>query len=155
MKKLVKDTLIHFVIEGKDLKFCQMLITNGFDVNSIDYSGCLPVHVAAQEGDSLVIKELIKSNATINATNHANQTPLHLAAKNGHKDVFDILKSLMPMTLEIIMVKLQKITHWNKGIIANFLSSICLYTANALRSLAIAKESMRKQEPCHIPVSNL
>ena len=88
-----------------------MLITDGFDVNSIDYSGCLPVHVAAQEGDSLVIKELIKSNATINATNHANQTPLHLAAKNGHKDVFDILKSLMPMTLEIIMVKLQKITH--------------------------------------------
>ena len=92
-KKLVKDTLIHFFIERKDLKFCQMLITDGFDVNSIDYSGCSPVHVAAQEGDSLVIKELIKSNATINAANHANQTPLHLAAKNGHKEVFDILKS--------------------------------------------------------------
>ena len=91
-KKLVKNTLIHFVIERKNLTSCQILITDGFDVNLRDDSGYSPVHVAAREGDSLIMKQLIKNNATINATNHANQTPLHLAAKNGHKGVFDILK---------------------------------------------------------------
>ena len=41
------------------------------------------------------MKQLIENNAAIiNATNHANQVPLHLAAKNGHKEVFNILKTL-------------------------------------------------------------
>ena len=91
-KGLVEQTLIHYVIERKDLKFCKTLIADGFNINSRDNAGNLPVHVAARVGDNLIMEQLIKSNAAINATNHANQTPLHLAAKNGHKEVFDILK---------------------------------------------------------------
>ena len=91
-KGLIEQTLIHYVIERKDLIFCKTLIADGFNVNSRDNSGNLPVHVAAQVGDNLIMEQLIKSNAGINATNDANQAPLHLAAKNGHKEVFDILK---------------------------------------------------------------
>ena len=90
-KSLVKQPLIHVAIERKDLEFCQILIRDGFDVNSRDNSGNLPVHAAARVGDSVILGQLIKSNAAINAKNHANQGPLHLAAKNGHKEVFDIL----------------------------------------------------------------
>ena len=91
-KGLVKRTLIHYVIERKDLNLCKTLIADGFDINSKDDSGNLPVHVAAQVGDNLIMEQLIKCNAAINAANHANQTPLHLAAKNGHEEVFTILR---------------------------------------------------------------
>ena len=91
-KGLVEQTLIHHVIERKDLIFCKTLIADGFDINSRDTSGNLPVHVSARVGDNLIMEQLIKSNAAINATNHANQAPLHLAAKDGHKEVFDVLK---------------------------------------------------------------
>lgn len=91
-KGLVEQALIHYVIERKDLSFCKTLIADGFNINSTDDSGNLPVHVAARVGDSLIMEQLIKSNAAINATNHDNQAPLHLAAKHGHKEVFDILK---------------------------------------------------------------
>ena len=91
---VVEKPLIHYVIERKDLKFCEILIKHRFDVNSRDDSGNLPSHVAAQVGDSLIMKQLIQSNPTIiNATNYTNQAPLHLAAKSGHKMVFDILQS--------------------------------------------------------------
>ena len=92
-RSLTKQPLIHCVIERKDLRFCQILIKDGFYVNSRDNSGNLPVHVAAQVGDSVIMGQLIKCNATINAKNYANQGPLHLATKNGHKEVFDILMS--------------------------------------------------------------
>ena len=92
-RSLVKQPLIHNVVEKKDLKFCQILISDGFHVNSRDISGNLPVHVAARVGDSVIMGQLLKSKAKINAKNHANQGPLHLAAKNGHKEVFDILIS--------------------------------------------------------------
>ena len=91
---VVEKPLIHYVIERKDLSFCEILIKHRFDVNSRDDSGNLPVHVAAQVGDSPIMKQLIQSNpATINATNYANQAPLHLAAKSGHKKLFDLLQS--------------------------------------------------------------
>lgn len=92
-ESLVKRPLIHTVVEKKDSKFCQILISDGFDVNSRDNSGNLPVHVAARVGDSVIMGQLLKSKAKINAKNHLNQEPLHLAAKNGHKEVFDILMS--------------------------------------------------------------
>ena len=91
-KGLVERTLINYVIERKDLNFCKTLIADGFDINSRDDSGNLPVHVAAQVGDNLIMEQLIKCNAAINAANYANQTPLHLAAKNGHEEVFATLK---------------------------------------------------------------
>ena len=92
-RSLTKQPLIHGVIERKDLRFCQILIQDGFHVNSRDNSGNLPIHVAAQVGDSIIMGQLIKSNATINSKNYANQGPLHLAVINGHKEVFDILMS--------------------------------------------------------------
>ena len=90
---LVKQTLIHNVIERKYLGFLKILITDGFNVNSRDNSGNSPVHVAARVGDNRIMRELIRSNAAISATNHSNQGPLHLAAKNGHKEVFEVLMS--------------------------------------------------------------
>ena len=91
-KDLVMQTLIHCVIERKDLIFCKTLIADGFNINSKDDSGNLPAHVAAGIGDNLIMEQLVRHNALINATNNVNQAPLHLAAKNGHKEVFDILK---------------------------------------------------------------
>ena len=91
---LVEKPLTHYVIERKDLRFCEILIKHRFDVNSRDDSGNLSVHVAAQVGNSLIMKQLIQSNpTTINATNYNNQAPLHLAAKSGHKEVFNIFQS--------------------------------------------------------------
>ena len=90
---LVEKPLIHYVIEKKDLRFCEILIKHRFHVNSRDDSGNLPVHIAAQLGDSLIMKQLIENDPKIiNATNYSNQAPLHLAAKSGHEEVFHILK---------------------------------------------------------------
>ena len=91
-KNLVHHPLIHHFIERQDLTFCKILITDGFNVNSRDNSGNMPVHVAARVGNSVIMKKLTESNAVVDAKNHANQAPLHIAAKNGHKEVFDILK---------------------------------------------------------------
>ena len=91
-KRLIKQALIHHVIERKDVNFCKTLIADGFVINLRDDSGNLPVHVAAQVGNNLIMEQLIKCNATINATNHPSQTPLHVAAKYGHEEVFAILK---------------------------------------------------------------
>ena len=91
-KNLVEYPLIHYFIERQDLRFCKILITDGFNVNSRDNSGNMPVHVAARVGNSVIMKKMIENNAIVDAKNHTNQTPLHIAAQNGHKDVFDILK---------------------------------------------------------------
>ena len=75
------------------MKYCEILITHHFGVDSRDYSGNLQVQIAARVGDSLIMKQLIENNAAIiNATNYSNQAPLHLAAKSGHEEVFHILK---------------------------------------------------------------
>ena len=91
-KGLIKQTLIHYVTQRKDVNFLKTLIVDGFDINSRDNSGNLLIQVAAQVVDNLIIEQLIKCNAAINAGNHANQAPLHLAAKYDHEEVFAILK---------------------------------------------------------------
>ena len=92
LMKLVRETVIHYVIYKRDYEMFKNLIRDGVDINIRDTSGNFPIHAAAQIGDDSILNHLLRNNASINATNQAHQTALHLAAKNGHKDAFDTLQ---------------------------------------------------------------
>ena len=58
-----------------------------------DYAnfGTTPLHRAARDGDTNLVKVLITNHADINAKERDGRTPLHWAALNGHLDVVNLL----------------------------------------------------------------
>ena len=57
-----------------------------------DAKGQTPIHIAAQEGYDLILKELIPaSNYHPNVPDIPSETPIYMAAKNGHVEAVKIL----------------------------------------------------------------
>ena len=84
-------------LKGEEqLGVVKTLIKYRADVNRVDQSGALPIHIAAGNGKIKLIKILIKNGADVNAkTNcemlHTQVTPLHLAAEGGYKKAVELL----------------------------------------------------------------
>ena len=53
--------------------------------------GWTPLHLAAWQGHSKVVRVLIDSKADVDATHDDGWTPLHLAARQGHSEVVRVL----------------------------------------------------------------
>ena len=71
----------------------KLLLDNNADVNARRTDdGATPLHVAAQNGHTEVVKLLLDNNADVNAScTDDGATPLHVAARNGHTEVVKLL----------------------------------------------------------------
>ena len=57
-----------------------MLIRNGAHVNSVDYQGFTPLHMASKRGHHNIAIILLSSGADPNTPGHRMKTPLHKAS---------------------------------------------------------------------------
>ncbi|XP_056907954.1 ankyrin repeat domain-containing protein 27 isoform X4 [Takifugu flavidus] len=71
-------------------KMC-VLQTGALAVNSCNFDGFTPLHVAALHGHSVLASLLIRHGANINARTSQSATPLHLASQNSHIQVVRLL----------------------------------------------------------------
>ena len=76
-------TPLHYAAEQGKLAVCKELISNGANVNTLDYLKRTPLHYAAKQGKLAVCEQLISNGANVNALDCCNVTPLHYAAYRG------------------------------------------------------------------------
>jgi len=74
-----------------DLEAMVALIASGADLNSEDYDGRTPLHLAASEGSFDVVKYLILKGCAPNPVDRMGGTPLSDARRENHKEVADFL----------------------------------------------------------------
>lgn len=81
---LEDNTLLHVMAEKGAVKFVELLIEKGADVNVKNSNGDTPLHLAAKNGHTNCVVLLHKRGSNCVAKNSNGDTPFHLAAKNGH-----------------------------------------------------------------------
>ena len=81
---------LHMVSKIGDVKLVQFILEN---VNSpmYDQHGRTPIHFAALNGHSEVVKIIINFTEIPNVADLYGMTPIHLATKNGHANVVQVL----------------------------------------------------------------
>ena len=97
---LGKTESIHKITEMGNLHILKQLLSNGIDVNSplTDKNKTTPLHIAASEGSSSLVRFLIENGANVNASGFGAITPLHMAVM---RDDFNI-KELELDTFKIV-----------------------------------------------------
>jgi len=77
-----------------DLGALQSLIARGCDPNEADYDRRTPIHLAAAEGRTQVVRYFIEYEAEINPRDRWGGTPLDDARRHGHTQVAELLERL-------------------------------------------------------------
>ncbi|KAK2812422.1 hypothetical protein FQN50_001423 [Emmonsiellopsis sp. PD_5] len=80
------------------LPVMKILLENGADVNSKNFEGWTPLHVAADAGQDAAVTVLLENGADINSKDAYAQTPLRLATQNGYAAV---VRTLLEMGADI------------------------------------------------------
>ena len=75
---------LHYAVQQSDENVVNLLIQNGFDVNSTDLYNNTPLHYAISNPFPYSVQVLIHHGADPDKYNLKRQTPLHLAAKKGN-----------------------------------------------------------------------
>ena len=68
------------------------LVESGISINSADYLGRTPLHIAAEHGRSDLLEYLISKNADIHQADQIGETALTLANRERHQDIQLILR---------------------------------------------------------------
>jgi hypothetical protein len=90
-RPLTKTSLAHAAMKGRE-DTVRTLLTDGNDINAGNRNGETPLHLAAEQGNSDIVKILLEQGAMVDAVETAaGYTPLHYAARQGHSDLCDLL----------------------------------------------------------------
>lgn len=90
-RPLVTTPLAHAAFKGRE-DTVRTLLTDASDINTGNHLGQTPLHLAAEQGNSGVVKILLENGAMIDAVDTvAGYTPLHYAARQGHTDLCELL----------------------------------------------------------------
>uniref|UniRef100_A0A0R3RQ97 ANK_REP_REGION domain-containing protein n=1 Tax=Elaeophora elaphi TaxID=1147741 RepID=A0A0R3RQ97_9BILA len=87
------EMLLHKTVRAVDLESVLFLISASFDVNAYTQNeACVTaLHLSAQYGSEIIMRNLILAGANVSATNADGFTPLHVAAYNNHETLCMIL----------------------------------------------------------------
>ncbi|KAK2709314.1 hypothetical protein QYM36_013100 [Artemia franciscana] len=95
-KSCVREPLHDAAAEGK-LDMCQLLLSKGAGIDTLDNKGYTPLHWAAKRGQICVAKYLLKKGANLHLKSKkfedCGQTPLHVAAAQGNIGMCQLLVS--------------------------------------------------------------
>ncbi|KAF3915991.1 L-asparaginase [Arthrobotrys entomopaga] len=81
-------------------------------LNEVDYAGRTPLHHAAMQGNSKVLRHLLSRGASVHIRNRENHTPLYVAADAGYPENVKLLREagahLHPDEVELAQMLKQK-----------------------------------------------
>ena len=86
-------------LENQQYDLASFLITKGADPNVASFSGICPLHLAAQAGNTALVRELIKKGANIYAKTSDSETAKELASND---EVFGQFSVVFPSLCVII-----------------------------------------------------
>ena len=87
-----KHGAINDAVAGGYIQAVEEHLAAGADVNSKDWYGYTPLHIAAARNSPIEIAELLIANgADVNAKDYFGSTPLHSAVSEGHKEIAKLL----------------------------------------------------------------
>lgn len=85
------ETVFMALIRSRNIDLLNRIEINEEIVNTPNYIGETPLHIASKAGDLTVINYLIKHRAFVNAKNKTGETPLFYAVQVQNKDVISLL----------------------------------------------------------------
>jgi ankyrin repeat protein len=87
-------TLLHDAVGQKHQDVAAYLLDKGADVNAVTKDGLTALHMAAQNGDTVIIRLLLQPerDTKIDPVDSKGWTPLDRALKWGHPDAADLLR---------------------------------------------------------------
>ena len=89
-----KHGTINDAVAGGYIQAVEEHLAAGADVNSKDWYGYTPLHIAAARNSPIEIAELLLANgADVNAKDNFGSTPLHIAADEGCESITELLLS--------------------------------------------------------------
>jgi len=74
-----------------DVALVKDFCDDGLNINSADYDGRTPMHIAASHGAVEIVQHLLAVGASVHATDRFGYTPLRDALEKGHTDVCELL----------------------------------------------------------------
>ncbi len=86
-------TALHRAAISGHKEVAELLLTEGADVNAIDWFRYTPLHYAAEKGRTEIAELLIAKGADVNDKNNDGQIPLQLAKEKGHDEIVELLRN--------------------------------------------------------------
>lgn len=91
-QSLFGRTILHDLCKSGSPNQLSFLLEKGsFDVNSKDYSGATPLHIAVRSNRGAVVNLLMKQGANTEIKDSSGNTPLQVALEKRYGDMLDVL----------------------------------------------------------------
>jgi ankyrin repeat protein len=87
-------TLLHDAVQQCRFKTSRFLLEHGAAVNAKTDDKLTPLHMAAMNGDLVIISLLLKYGAAINEVDASGRTPTDRAEQWRHPEAAELLKSM-------------------------------------------------------------
>lgn len=123
------------------------LISLGADVNS-GQNHMTALHLAAQNGDLAIVRELLSRGAAVNALNHENQTPSPLMIAASH-DHLEIAEELVNYGADVNKANSELLSPLHVAVIRNNIKMIALLIAAGADIHARAKNGLTPLSMTH------
>jgi ankyrin repeat protein len=82
---------LHSAASARNLEAARFLLEHGAPVNARQQAGWVPIHAAAQNGDSPMVELLLKHRADPKLTNDDGKTAAMVAREKGHEQIAALL----------------------------------------------------------------